>query len=208
MLKSRWRKPRNVLCEAHLHVVRTTSLVLRTPTQREVAIAMAAASDDEAQRWLGWRKALICPEIHRAALLSFPADGIERPSQPVVDRPWRMVAIDADRLAVAGNVGFEPSPDGLHSYIGGWLAPQYRGRGLGRELFSAALSLGHQHLGIEAIRAGAQDSNTASRKSLEAAGFTPVHGAPTFTLPNGRVISACWYEHVAPASKCLSSPRP
>ncbi|MBR7828535.1 GNAT family N-acetyltransferase [Actinospica sp. MGRD01-02] len=188
--------------------MRTASLVLRTPTHREAKIAMAGASDDEAQRWLGWEQKDVCPEPHRATLLSASVNEGDRPERSVDAAFWALIAIDPGRLAIAGLVGFVHSPDGLYNHVGGHLAPQYRGRGLGRELFAAALVLGHQHLGIEVIRAGAESSNIASRKSLEAAGFRPVHGAPAHSLPNGRVIAACWYEHAARASKCRRSPRP
>jgi RimJ/RimL family protein N-acetyltransferase len=120
--------------------------------------------------------------------------------------PGALVAIDTDQRRVAGYLSIEAKPAGVD--VGGWLAPQYRGQGLGRELFAAALVFGHQHLGIEVLRAGTQDSNTASLKSLEAAGFQPAQGAPTYQLPNGRVIPSRWYEHIAPVSHCNGYPLP
>jgi RimJ/RimL family protein N-acetyltransferase len=208
MLTRRWRTPQQTRCAATFHVLRTASLILRTPTQREAQIAAAGASDDEAQRWLGWEKNLIWPEPHRTKLLSLHADGGERPSQPATAASWELVAIDPDNLAIAGFAGFQPPMGGLCNLVGGWLTPGYRGRGLGCELFAAALALGHQHLGIEVIHAGAEETNAASRKSLEAAGFRQVPGAPTHTLPNGRGVPACWYEHVALPSTCHRRSRP
>lgn len=112
-----------------------------------------------------------------------------------------LVAIDAERTAVAGEISIMRVP-GSPPHVGGWLVPRYRGHGLGRELFAAALVLGHEHLGIRVLRAGAESSNTASRKSLLAAGFEPSEGTPTHQLEDGRTIPSCWYEHVAPASTC------
>lgn len=196
----RLRTPRRVRCGIHFHVIRTESLVLRTPTLREAKLVMAGASDDEAQRWLGWEDRLIWPSEHRAAALAATANGLEWPTERPIVSLRHLVAIDPDRLTIVGSVGFEPSNDAGHNHIGGWLAPQYRGRGLGRELFAAGLALGHQHLAIKTINAGAEESNTASRRSLEAAGFRPIDGAPTHTLPDGRAIASCWYEHTAPAT--------
>jgi RimJ/RimL family protein N-acetyltransferase len=199
LLRRRVARP-PVQCGGYFHIIRTESLIFRTPTQYEARIARAGASDDQAQRWLGWSNDGICPERTRAALLASRSDGAEQPTVPTLAAQGRLVAIDTKRLAVAGQVDIESAKDGLH--IGGWLTPRYRGRGLGRELFTAGLVLGHEHLGIEVLRAGAEVTNLASRKSLEAAGFRPIEGTPTHGLPDGRLIPACWYEHVAAVSIC------
>lgn len=189
-------------CQGHLHLVRTRSLILRTPTRRETRIATACGSDEEAQRWLGWEDGhVVGPEATRAALVATPAEGKEFPNEPVLPHFWRLVAIDPRTLAIAGEVGITGVP-GEPPQVGGWLAPAYRGRGLGRELFAAGLALGHEHIGIKVLRAGAEASNTPSRRSLEAAGFHPIPGTPTHKLPNGRTIAACWYEHAGPAARC------
>jgi RimJ/RimL family protein N-acetyltransferase len=187
-------------CRGPLHIVRTPSLLLRTPTPREARIAMACASDDDAQHWLGWVE-YVCPEPGRAALIASRADGLERPGRRVLSLPGQLIAIDPERPAVIGAVGIT-ARQAEPPQVGGWLAPSHRGRGLGRELFAAALELGHRHLGIEVLRAGAETSNTASRGSLEAAGFRPAQGAETQRLPNGRTIPTCWYEHTAAPSSC------
>jgi RimJ/RimL family protein N-acetyltransferase len=187
-------------CRGPLHIVRTPSLLLRTATPREAQIAMACASDDDAQRWPGWVDD-ICPEAGRAALIASHADGLEQPGRPVLSLPGRMIAIDPEQMAVIGDVGIT-AKQAEPPHIGGWLAPSYRGRGLGRELFTAALDLGHRHLGIEVLRAGAETSNTASRRSLEAAGFLPARGTANHRLPDGRTVPTCWYEHIASTSRC------
>lgn len=57
--------------------------------------------------------------------------------------------------------------------IGGWLVPEYRGRGLGAALFTAAAELAHRHLGIAAVRAGTHPGNAACIGALTAAGHDP-----------------------------------
>lgn len=204
MITRRLLGPRQIQCAERFHIVRTASLTLRAATLVEFRIALAGASDDQAQRWFGWVDSAICPEPHRSALLSLSSDGGERPRQPIVTKRSHLVAIDTERLRVAGAIAINATPAGFH--VGGWLTPSYRGQGLGRELFGAALVYGHLHLGIEILRACAEASNTASRKSLEAAGFQPAQGGPTHQLPNGRLITSSWYEHVAPASNCRGLP--
>ncbi|MEV4671301.1 GNAT family protein [Actinomadura sp. NPDC049382] len=62
----------------------------------------------------------------------------------------------------------DPDPPAVlpHRDIGGHLAPDYRGRGLGAELFTAGLALAHRHLGYREVRAGAEPENIASVRSL------------------------------------------
>jgi RimJ/RimL family protein N-acetyltransferase len=79
--------------------------------------------------------------------------------------------------------------------IGGWLAPEFRGRGLGAVLFAAAAEFQHRHLGFATVMAGAEPSNKASIRALTAAGFVPMPGPETHTLPNGREIESSWFRH-------------
>lgn len=204
MRLSRRSAPEPVQCHGYFHIIRSASLIFRTPTLHETRIARAGASDAQAQRWLGWPTNHTYPEAQRAALLVSPSDGAERPTVPTIAAQGHLVAIDAKRLAVAGQVDIEVMPDG-GLYIGGWLTPDYRGRGLGRELFAAGLTLGHQHLGMKTLRAGAEDTNHASRRSLEAAGFRQIGqpgqaagGERDHRLPDGRLIPSLWYEHSVP----------
>jgi RimJ/RimL family protein N-acetyltransferase len=105
-----------------------------------------------------------------------------------------LVAIDPVTGRVAGmvSVSDEDDPD-----IGGYLAPEFRGRGLGRELFAGAAVLAHRHLGVATVRAGAEPANAASVGALLAAGFVPTDGPSEHRLPNGRVIEALWFRHDA-----------
>ena len=92
--------------------------------------------------------------------------------------------------------------------IGGWLAPQFRDRGLGTELFRAGLIFAHDHLGIQQISAGAEDTNVACRRALSAAGFISTDGPVTHVLPDGRTTSACWYRHDSAKNRRCQGPQP
>lgn len=197
-------------CGAGRHVVRGERLLLYTPLiALDVLAPAAAGSDAEAQRWLGSpNDELVEDEDTRDVLLSLRADddlsGFETRERLVMMRKLeehsggfvRLTAVHmADgRYAGATNVSLESGE------IGGWLAPAYRGQGLGAELFRAAVELGHRHLGLKVVRAGAEPTNDASRRALASAGFTPASGTPRFALGDGREVDACWYQHVREAT--------
>jgi RimJ/RimL family protein N-acetyltransferase len=87
--------------------------------------------------------------------------------------------------------------DAVSLEAGGWLAPGFRARGLGAELFAGIAQFGHDHLGIAMVRAGTEQANTACVAALLAAGFEPAEGPATHRLPDGRVIRARWFRHDA-----------
>jgi RimJ/RimL family protein N-acetyltransferase len=179
-------------CRGERHVLDMPGLLLRSPTIRDSAIARAAASDPEAQRWLEWPdKSIIVPASKRERWLSLrPGAGPLLPSSADPDL-ISLVAIDpaAGRIAGLVSMGWKDRD------IGGWLAPAYRGRGLGTVLFAGAAQLAHDHLGIQTVWAGAHPGNAASIGALTAAGFVPVAGPPTHVQPNGRVIPGRWFGH-------------
>ncbi|MDP9795432.1 GNAT superfamily N-acetyltransferase [Catenuloplanes nepalensis] len=95
------------------------------------------------------------------------------------------------------------------SEIGGSVRYGYRGQGYGHETLVAACALAHRHFGIARLVAGAEPSNTASRRWLAGAGFTSATGPPRVKLGNGRTIEALWWEHVdRDAELRCSRPRP
>jgi RimJ/RimL family protein N-acetyltransferase len=191
-------------CAKSRHFVATDRLFFRTPTEWEMASAQAAASDLAAQRWIGWALEAIVPEADRTQFLSVvPGTG------PDCDWPESacLVAIHRKANRCAGMVTITRDHGGWPE-LGGWLAPAFRGRGLGAELFHAGLVLGHEHLGLSRIRAAAEMTNTGSRRALHTAGFSAVNGPSTYALQNGRVMTPCWYEHeVADTQRC-AGPRP
>ncbi|MFJ8636378.1 GNAT family N-acetyltransferase [Streptomyces sp. NPDC093568] len=62
--------------------------------------------------------------------------------------------------------------------MGGTLAPDHRGQGLGAELFLAGAEFTHGHAGLQAVRAGTATTGLACRRALERAGIVPAHHTP------------------------------
>jgi RimJ/RimL family protein N-acetyltransferase len=182
---------REAQCRGERHVLDLPGLLLQSPTIRDSAIARAAASDPEAQRWLEWPDKFIVPASKRERWLSRrPCLGPLLPSSADPDS-INLVAIDPKAGRIAGMVSMRWTDRD----IGGYLAPAYRGRGLGTVLFAGATQLAHDHLGIQTVWAGAHPANAASIGALIAAGFVPVAGPRTHIQPNGRVIPARWFGH-------------
>ncbi|MFG3200722.1 GNAT family N-acetyltransferase [Streptomyces sp. NPDC048192] len=196
--------------EAGRHVLATERLLLFTPrTRLDVAAALAACADAEAQRWLGTQADEVLPDpgLRRALLAWRPAgeDGrrvprkLARPYVPGPDDPLLLVCVRRSDLGYAGALELEPRT----GEMGGWLAPACRGQGLGAELFRAGAVLAHAHAGLATVRAGAEPGNTASRRALARAGFVRAEGPPRHTLPDGRVVETVWHRHDSPAaSRC------
>jgi RimJ/RimL family protein N-acetyltransferase len=187
MLRMRARSTPDTCRRGH-HVVLTTSLRLQTPTRRDVAIMCAAASDPEAQRWLGWPNRALVPERDRDRLLAMePGQGLG--AFGYLDL-W-LCAVDRASGLVAGGAALDASS----LEAGGWLAPAFRGRGLGKELFGAVAQLGHLHLGMAKVAAGTDPANAACVAALLAAGFEPGQGPPVHRLQGGRTVAARWFRH-------------
>ncbi|MFI1767275.1 GNAT family N-acetyltransferase [Streptomyces sp. NPDC020800] len=191
-------------CEPGRHVLATERLLLFTPrTLLDVAAALAAGADAEAQRWLGNGSERIAPDsaARRALLERRPAgDGGRRvprrlaePFAPGPDEPVFLVCVRRSDLSYAGGLQVQHH----EGEMGGWLAPRCRGQGLGTELFRAGAVLAHTHLGMSTVRAGAETGNTASRRALARAGFLPAEGPRRHTLPDGRVVDSVWLRHEA-----------
>jgi RimJ/RimL family protein N-acetyltransferase len=176
-------------CRRGRHVLGTPRLHLQTPTLLDLNMMTAAASDPEAQRWLGWPPDHLILEGYRERLLA---------ARPGRGRPYRgqdddimLIAIDRESGRLAGSV----SVHGETGEVGGFLAPRFRSRGLGTELFAGAAALAHRHLGLASVRAGAEVTNSASIGALLSAGFVPTTGPEEHRLPDGRVIPGRWFRH-------------
>jgi RimJ/RimL family protein N-acetyltransferase len=109
-----------------------------------------------------------------------------------------LIAVDKASGRLAGGLGLDRDT----GEVGGWLAPGFRGRGLGSSLFAGAAQFGHQHLGLASLTAGTEPGNHACVAGLTSAGFIPAPGPSTHTLPDGRVVPARWFRHEAVASRC------
>lgn len=170
-------------------MLETARLLLRSPGEHDQTVISASGSDPAAQRWLGWAPDTVMDEKDRERILA------RRPGQGPLTRPagWlSLLAIDKESGLAAGYAlvhPAEPVQGGAH------LAPRFRGRGYGTELFTAATEFAHQHLGFPAVVAGTAADNLASRRALRAAGYTQASGPATHVLPDGRVVGVTWARH-------------
>ena len=177
-------------CGGGRHVLRTESFRLQSPTERDLKIMMAAACDPQAQRWLGWSGKQIVAAADRERLLTLrPGEGRRLTREP--ESQWHLAVIEWATGRLAGAVGC--APDGRE--LGGWLAPQFRGRGFGSELFAGAAMFTHQHLGVASVVAGTEVGNAACIGALTSAGFVPTDGPQTHRLPDGREVPTRWLRH-------------
>ncbi|GGO06826.1 hypothetical protein GCM10011574_19790 [Microbispora bryophytorum] len=156
-------------------------------------MGLASASDYEAQYRLGWNATHIVSEPRRSQLLDTGSRRRGRIMQ--FKDAWYLHGVDSYTGQHAGMVSVGRQPHGYE--IGGWLAPAFRRHRLGSELYGAALTLAHEHLGIATVVAGAENTNTACRRALETAGFVAMQRAPVHVLPNGRMVNSSWYAHTA-----------
>jgi RimJ/RimL family protein N-acetyltransferase len=180
-------------------------------TKLDALAAIAAGADPDAQRWQGNQADQVVPDADtRQALLRMgPADATPRwfirsnpelaePFEPGPETPEFMVCVRRDTRRYAGY--FELDHD--KGEIGGNLAPDHRGQGLGAELFLAAAEFAHGHAGLPAVRAGTATANLACRRALERAGFVSASGPARHALPDGRELDSVWYRHEGAASVC------
>lgn len=186
-------------CSRSRHVLQMPGLRLQTATASDLPMMMAAASDPQAQRWLGWRGEHVVPEGRRERLLAGKPWDPREATRFSAERGWWLIAVDPDDGGLAGFAQYDQNT----GEIGGCLAPRLRGRGLGASLFGGVAELAHHHLGIPCVTAGVEPANVACMASLASAGFTPSPGPATHTLPNGRVIPALWFRsEAAQPSRC------
>ncbi|MFI7360168.1 GNAT family N-acetyltransferase [Streptomyces avidinii] len=208
---SRGPQPVPVRCGDGRHTMRTARMVLYTPRDRlDAEIGAAAGADADAQRWFGWiADTFVTPETathllgiydHNRAerLRAFPRAVRRELIQPVElpgpTEEQRLLAVIPATGLVAGMSSLTPNDGGA---IGVWLAPAFRGQGLGAELVAATARFGHEHLGLASVRAGTETANHRCRGALSAAGFVPYGGPDRHTLPDGRVVDCAWYRHDA-----------
>jgi RimJ/RimL family protein N-acetyltransferase len=190
MMGKRFRSKPIVTCWRGHHVVRMEHLRLQSPVRSDTAIMRAAASDPEAQRWLGWYKEDVIRDSRRDSLLA-RQPGRGRAPAASTTWLWNLIAVDEATGLLAGAVGGNRK----NGELGGYLAPRFRGRHLGTELFAGAVQFAHYHLGEEHVYAATEPANTAAVRALLSAGFTPIDGPEVHGLLDGRVVPARWFQH-------------
>jgi RimJ/RimL family protein N-acetyltransferase len=177
-------------CRRGRHVVEMPRLRFQTPTLVDLRMMAAAASDSQAQRWLGWPADQLILDPYRERLLALQP-GWGRPVRTHTEPGPFLIAVDKACERLAGAIGF----DRRRGEVGGWLSPSYRSRGFGTELFTGAVLFVHHHLGEHSVRAGTETTNIAAASALRSAGFQPTTGPSTHELPDGRVIPTLWFRH-------------
>lgn len=199
-------------CTPGRHALATRHLLFYTPvTKLDALAAIAAGADPDAQHWQGNQMDQVVPDADtRRTLLGMgPAGATPRwfirsnpelaePFEPSPEMPGFMVCVRRDSGRYAGYLELHPDS----AEIGGNLAPDHRGQGLGSELFLAGAEFAHSHAGLPTVRAGTATENLACRRALERAGFVPAPGPPRHTLPDGREMDSVWYRHEGAASVC------
>ena len=176
-------------CGRECHVLHMPGLRLQTPTKQDARIMLAAASDPQAQRWLGWTGPAVIPQWELEHQLARTA-GRGRAFPRVPGPRWYLVAIDP----AAGRVAGAFAVDGNTGEVGGWLAPRYRGRGLGSGLFAGAAEFAHQHLSglLERQRLRTRCSHVACSPPVLAT-FPRGRSPPRLPLRGGFVSSTARY---------------
>ncbi|WP_372455578.1 GNAT family N-acetyltransferase [Nonomuraea sediminis] len=190
-----------VACSKKLHVITADDFVIRTAGYWALRAAKAAGSDEHAQRWLGWPLDMVREyESSHGKLLDRELDDESEAPSP----GWFALINRHDRRIMGALVIAVSQLNRVE--IGGYLAPQYRGRGFGAQLFTLGSVLAHTHLGLPEIYAGTETGNIACRQSLLKAGFTYTDGPAQHTLPNGRMVDSVWFKS-AVAREATCRPR-
>jgi RimJ/RimL family protein N-acetyltransferase len=193
--------PVSAVCHRGRHTLDLPGLRLQTPTFRDLMMMDAAASDPAAQRWFGWPPEQVLTEPYRDRLLT-ERPGQGRPMRRPVGTGMGMVAIDRAGGGFAGGIVVQLGSGEL----GGWLAPEFRSRGLGGQLFLGGAFFGHHVLGTGVVRAGTETANAACLGALRSAGFVPDDGTAVHHLPDGRAVPTQWFGHRAePAARCRAA---
>jgi RimJ/RimL family protein N-acetyltransferase len=193
-----------VICREGHHVVLTEHLRMQSPSRSDIRIMLAAASDPEAQRWLGWRDRIVKRESRRKDLLA-ARPGRGRSPHPGMASSLYLAVIDPSTDLMAGAVGVNRR----NGELGGWLAPLFRGRGLGAELFAGAAQFVHYHLGSASVVAGTETANVSCVRALRSAGFAATRGPEFHPLPDGRTVPVCWFRHDADKpARCEAEAKP
>lgn len=179
-------------CAPGRHALATPRLFLRTATLADALPLVAAGSDPEAQRGLGWPAREVVPAWRRRHALRWRmamrpfSDGA-----PAIPLPNLFVALDRERPRLAGALGVSPTGEDA-GLAGGWLAPAYREGDLFGELVDAWRELAHRHLGLLEVRSAVALENAEGAEAVRHAGFAAGE-SEDLTLEDGRTVSVVWY---------------
>ncbi|MGI5323532.1 GNAT family N-acetyltransferase [Actinomadura nitritigenes] len=179
-------------CAPGRHALATPRLFLRTATLADALPLLAAGSDREAQRGLGWPARQIVPAWRRRRALRWRmamrpvSDGA-----PAVPLPNLYVALDRERPRLAGALGISPIGEDA-GIAGGWMAPAYREGDLFGDLVDAWRELAHHHLGLLEVRSAVTPDNVEGVEAVRRTGFAAGE-SEVLTLEDGRTVPVVWY---------------
>ncbi|MET7421449.1 GNAT family N-acetyltransferase [Dactylosporangium sp. NPDC005555] len=171
-----------------VHSATSARLELTVPRRRELLEVWKQLADGEARFRLGWDE-----------------DGpwVEQDdTDPVViaDEGAEFLGRDPQTGAVVVSVGFGRGEDGFME-VAGLVHPAFRRLGFGREALQVVCAFAHHHFGIVELRAKCETDNEAGRKWLASAGFLPVDGIGSHTLPDGRTTATIRWRRLDPTAQ-------
>lgn len=168
------------------HLYHSDRLELGPPRRRH-ANAFVSSIDEEVRLWQGYTDAEV-DTWHTAFQL------VTRTPPPPGCPRW-LVATERGGGGFAASYKLSSvSADGSDAELGWWLAPEARGRGLGKESLAVVLDYVHEHLGVAAVWMGTGEANGRAIAQIEAVGGT-FEGNRPHELPNGSRVSTRWYLH-------------
>jgi RimJ/RimL family protein N-acetyltransferase len=180
-----------------LHVARSARLDIVTSRVSDLARYTEAASEPEAQQWLGWRPEELAQD--ELGLRADPLDGGQQVVRLSLDFLF-FAGIERTTGDLVAGIQVYRANDGSRA-VGGTVSRPYRGKGYGREALAVVCELAHRHFGIARLTAGCEATNLASRAWLTSCGFRQTAGPATHVLPNGRQIDSLWWERTDPRAK-------
>ena len=172
-------------CDA-AHLYHSDRLELGPPHRRH-ANAFMSSIDEEVRHWQGYTDAEV-DTWHTAFQL------VTRTPPPPGCPRWLIATGRGDGGFTASYKLSSVSADGADAELGWWLAPEARGRGLGRESLAMVLDYVHDHLGVAAVWMGTGEANARAIAQIEAVGAA-FDGYRPHELPNGSRVSSRWYVH-------------
>jgi len=145
---------------------------LRLQGLRESPTAFSSSFEEECDRPLEVVAGRITPDAGRAVLGAF----------------------EGDALVGQIGVGIDGGRKLAHKRIiwGMYVAPDHRGRGIGRRLVQQALEFAATIPGVRQVTLGVNAANTAARRLYESAGFEAYGIEPAALLVDGELHDEMW----------------
>ena len=147
-------------------VLEADGLRLRPWREADVPRIVGACSDAESQHWLGQLPA----PYDEGSARQWLSDSAERLAR--ADAMNWAVVDPSDDDAVLASVGWFNRTPGVECEVGYWTHPDARGRGVATRAMAVVVRHAVEELGVQRVTAFAAVDNVASRRVIEANGFT------------------------------------